>query len=608
MCGIAAFFQPGRPFSPDLIDAVDRDLFHRGPDSGGHLSEPGRALIFRRLAIQDPQARADQPMTDPAGDVTLIFNGEIYNFPALRNDLEQRGYVFRTTGDTEVILNGYLCWGDGLFDRLEGMFALVLVDRRKNIALIARDPLGIKPLYLLRRGTLTAVASEARPLHRFQRAEANPAAISELLTFGWAAGRISNYRGIERLPGGTLLTVDLSDGSVTERRYSDPLETLEADATVTAEEAEDAFARSLEAHLISDVGYSLQLSGGVDSSLVAAMAAGLEDRRLKSFSIGLEGHAYDETPYQTMVAERYGLEHEVTPLSVDEYCEALPTAIRHMEGPTPHGGCTTLMMLCRRIQKETKVVLTGEGADEFFGGYLRYGVWRKTAQQERLAGLIPSWLSPPVWPFKGINRLRGLDAAAYGAVYHDFGALNALFPDLVPEPGLRERVSGRFADFRDRLFAVDQTAYLESLLVRQDKMSMAASVEARVPFTHLPLARVLNRLPHDLRAPGGETKPVLKRIAEKYLPMDLTRRRKIGLWLPYHEWYRDRDRLGRYLDMVTAPDSRLASFGDRKRLSGFVEKTLQGDRSAGLILQRLAELELWLRSVDQEAAPMSEAA
>lgn len=603
MCGIVAFFQPGRTFPQDLLDGAEHDIFHRGPDSGGTISEPGAALVFRRLAIIDPESRSDQPMTDASGRVTLIFNGEIYNFRDVRRDLAARGTRFRTQGDSEVILQGYLTWGDGVLDRLEGMFAVTIVDRRNGTALIARDPLGIKPLYLLRQGDLTAVASEARPLHRLKRAEVDEAALPELFTFGWAAGRLSNYRGIDRLPGGTALTVDLSNGSVNERRFCDPLDTLTSDGSAGPDEAEAAVEASLKAHLVSDVGYGLQLSGGVDSSLIAALVDGHRESQVYSYSIGLRGHPYDETPYQRMVVERYGTRHHISDVTPEAYADALPKAVRHMEGPTPHGGCTMLMLLCDRIQQDTKVVLTGEGADEMFGGYQRYAVWRKSARQEALANLLPGWLMPPIWPFLGTKRLNGLDAAAYASVYHDFRALQAIFPDLIPVPGAREAVSRRFRDFRDRLFAVDQHAYLESLLVRQDKMSMAASVEARVPFTHMPLLRVVNRLARDVRSPGSTTKPLLKAMAERYLPKDLIHRRKIGLWLPYQEWFRDRDGAGRHVDLLRAADSRLAAYGDRRALNAHLDRSLSGDRSAGLILQRLVELELWLRSVDAEVAP-----
>jgi len=601
MCGLAALIEPGRRFDPALLAAMGEDLRHRGPDSEGVVNEPGVAFVFRRLSILDPTPRADQPMTDASGQVTLIFNGEIYNFRTLRTQLEVQGARFRTSGDTEVVLQGYLAWGEAVFDKLEGMYAVILLDRRAGQVLAARDPFGIKPLYLLRKGALTGLASEMRPLTRLTPPEADPAALAELLTFGWAAGSLSNLKHIERVPGGTLLRIALADGSLQRRRFCDPLDTFTEDERVSPAEAvartHDALRASVEAHLASDVGYTVQLSGGVDSSLITAIAAQHTEGRLTTFGIKLEDDRHDESPWRKQVIERYGVDHHEIALGAREFADALPRATRHMEGPSPHMGCVLLMLLCDRIRDVSKVVLTGEGGDEFFGGYERYGRWRKLGAQERFGRLLPTRLLPPRPPFLGMKRMAGKDAASYASVYHDFPAMHRMFPGLVPAPGLREQVSGRFRDFRDRLLAVDQSAYLESLLVRQDKMAMAASVEARVPFVHWPLARVLNRLPRALRVPGGVTKPILKSIGERYLPHDLLYRRKVGLTLPFADWMMQADGLGRYLDDLAAPDARLGAYTGRKQLASVVERFRKGERAGLPSLIRLISVETWLRSL-----------
>lgn len=606
MCGLAALFEAGRVFDPALLADIEADLYHRGPDSGAVAAEPGWALAFRRLAILDPTPVADQPMSDESGELTLVFNGEIYNYRALRSDLAAAGVQLRTDGDTEAIIEGYRQWGEELLERLEGMFAFVLIDRRRGFALAARDPLGIKPLYMTRKGPLTAFASEVRPLHRLVPARADETAIAELITFGWAAGRLSNYHQVERLPGGTLVRVDLADGTVTERRYCDPLSTLLPEASLALgaieERIEAAVVSSVEAHLASDVGYTVQLSGGVDSSLISALAAPRTNDALSSFSVSLGGHAYDEAPFQQAVVDRYHLDHHDRQVSALDYAENLPKAIRHMEGPTPHGGCVMLMLLCQNISKHSKVVLTGEGADEMFGGYLRYQIWRKLMWQERISKILPSDILPNCWPFASMRRLAGFDAAAYASVYFDLHTAHRIFPDLVPGTGAREETSNRFDHFLDRLFAVDQTAYLESLLIRQDKMSMAASVEARVPFVHMPLLRTVNGLPHHLRAPGGTTKPILKKLAGRFLPQDLVHRRKIGLWLPYQEWFANEPAVSGFLDNLTDSNSRLAAYAEPSALRAAVERfRKEGNRHAGLLLQRFAEVELWLRSLPTEA-------
>jgi asparagine synthase (glutamine-hydrolysing) len=598
MCGFACLIQPGRSFAQGLLNQLDADLFHRGPDSGGQFAEPGAAMVFRRLSIMDPTPVSDQPMNDPQRDVTLVFNGEIYNYQALRDELIQAGARFKTKGDTEVVLQGYAHWGRGVFERLEGMYAIGILDRREGRFLAARDPLGIKPLYLLHSGDLTAVASEVRPLTRLVRAEIDSEAVPELLTFNWAAGRRSNYKGIDLLPGGTLVDVDLRSGAMTERRFCDPLDTLSAPRTVGAEEAQAGVVTSLKSHLMSDVGYAMQLSGGLDSSLLTALAADTEDRRLASFACKIDDAELDEGRYRQTVVDAFNLDHHEDPIDGSRYADLLPDAISAMEGPTPHGGCVALFALCKSLGQSHKVVLTGEGADEMFGGYLRYALSGKLAQHEKLDRALPDFLpTPDVWPFRSVRRLRGRDRAAYASVYGDFGWLQHLFPDILPAaPGPREAVSDRFDDFRDRLFAVDQTAYLSSLLVRQDKLSMASSVEARVPFVHMPLLRLVNAMPHDVRAPGGVTKPVLKALADKYLGAELVHRRKVGLLLPYDRWMRDEKALGRYLDLLAEPTAEIRGFADSKRLDRALQDARTGQMGDLSDFFKLINLELWMRS------------
>ena len=601
MCGFVALSEPGRFFEESLMTKMESDLHHRGPDSGGLSIEQGFALAFRRLAILDPAAGADQPMNDPTGRRTIVFNGEIYNYRRLRAELEAAGTQFRTNGDTEVILAAYAAWGEDCFARLEGMFAIVIIDRDTNQLIAARDPFGIKPLYVAQRGNLTGFASEMRPLARLFPVTVDRAALSELLIFRFAAGRLSNLADIESLPGGTVLVQSLASGKQHTYRFCDPLDSFDPDPSIDMETAiaqsRDAIINSVQDHLASDVGYTVQLSGGVDSSLVSAIAQRETGGALASYGVHIPDFDLDEAPYRAQAVERIGLEHSEITLDGHAFADALPRAVKHMEGPVPHYGCVMLMLLCDRIRERSKVVLTGEGADELFGGYKRYDIWRDLAQKGRLAKLVPEWMWPFLQRWREIQRYSGRDPAIFGAVYHDFMALNDLFPELVPVPGAREAAATRFSDFRERMFAVDQTAYLPSLVMRQDKMAMAASVEARVPFTHMPLARVVNRFPAALRAPGGKTKPILKSVAEEFLPHELIHRRKVGLALPLDEWLSDPKGLGRYLDFLVQPDSRLAEFADSKKLREIVERFRSGARDRMPPMAHLVNLELWLRSL-----------
>lgn len=608
MCGFAALFQQGRVFEPQLLDAMEQDLFHRGPDSGGQISEAGFGLVFRRLAIMDPGHDSDQPMTDDSGRYSLVFNGEIYNFTELRKELIDAGMHFSTKGDTEVILKGYAHWGERLFDRLEGMYAIVIVDRHKQQATAVRDALGIKPLYVLREGKKVAFASEMHPLKRLTTVRPDIDALKELLCFRFAAGRLSNLEHIEKVPGGTIVNVDLQLGTVSERRFRNPLDTFNVDRSLTLDDAvsmaREEVQASVKAHLQSDVGYTVQLSGGVDSSLITALSSQQTQGALNTFGIRLRGLPQDESEYRAQVIERYDVVHHEVDLSNLDYAEALPRAIRHMEGPVAHSGCVFLMLLCDEIRKVSKVTLTGEGADEFFGGYMRYKIWRDLQKKGRYAGVVPGFMWPWLQRYREIQRYAGKDPAIIASVYDDHLAVFDLFPDMAPGRGKREETAAKFRDFRSRMIAVDQTAYLESLLLRQDKLSMAASVEARVPFTHYPLAKVVNRFSHALRVPGGQTKPILKTIAEPYLPHDLLHRRKVGLALPIADWYRDSSGLGRYLELLTDADSRLSAYGNKKKMRSVVEAFRKGQRAGLPPMDSLVNIEIWLRQISSPSGAL----
>lgn len=600
MCGFAALFEAGRSFQPTLLASMEADLHHRGPDSGGHIQEPGFALVFRRLSILDTRHIADQPMTDESGRFTLIYNGEIYNYRQLRQELEEAGHRFRTSGDSEVLLRGFMHWGEGVLDRLEGMFAFVIVDRTSGTATAARDPLGIKPMYVTRAGGLVAFSSESTPLRRLVESAPCPVALAELLVYRFAAGRLSNFTHIDRIPAGTVINLRLDGSHYAERRYFDVTDTIghpaAADRGRIQQEIGAAIEASISAHLVSDVDYAVQLSGGIDSSLVTILAARDRTRPLHSFAIGFPGSPHDESSYRREVVNLAGTVHHEIPMDSQMFADALPRAARHMEGPSPHLGCILLMMLCDHVRQHTKVVLTGEGADEAFGGYERYAVWQRMRRLRSAATAVPNWAWRWMGRYRWLKHFSEHDPAVFSSVFADYWKLPALFPDLTLIPGERERIAARFSDFRDRMLAVDQSVYLESLLLRQDKMAMAASVEARVPFTHAPLFRMVNKIPNDIRIPGLTTKPLLKTYASRFFSTDFVHRRKVGLTIPLAEWLGSSTGLGRYLESLSEPNAKLATYGDRAKIRAMVERFRGGDRSIARILVHLINIETWLRS------------
>ncbi|WP_300301983.1 asparagine synthase (glutamine-hydrolyzing) [Ferrovibrio sp.] len=601
MCGFAALFERDRDFPQDLLQAIGQDLRHRGPDSEGIVDRTGMALVFRRLSILDIRHIADQPMTDDSGRYTLVYNGEIYNYRALRSELETAGHQFKTNGDTEVLLHGFMQWGEGVLGKAEGMFAFVIVDHATGKVTAARDALGIKPLYISRQGNLIALSSEMRPLQRLVRSGPCRIALAELLVYRFAAGRLSNLENIDRIPPGTVVTFNLDGSGYAERRYFDITDSIGHTNRITPQAAADMVRESVEssvaAHLASDVDYAVQLSGGIDSSLVTVLAAKGRTRPLHSFAIGFPDSPHDESAYRREVIETAGTVHHEMPVDSVMFADALPRAVSHMEGPSPHLGCILLMLLCDRIRDTTKVVLTGEGADEAFGGYERYAQWQSLQRYRRLAQLVPERLWPLLKRYGWLKHYSDHDPAIFSSVFSDYWKLPELFPSLAPAAGAREEIAARFPDFRDRMMAVDQTVYLESLLLRQDKMAMAASVEARVPFAHAPLFQAMNSIPHHLRVPGGRTKPLLKGLAEKFFSSSFVHRRKVALTIPLAEWLAVPTGLGRYLELLTEPNARLPGYGDRVAIRRMVDSFRGGDRSVARILVHMINIETWLRSV-----------
>ena len=610
MCGFAAFFEAGRNFDKAFVTAVDRDLYHRGPDSGGLDDRTGQALIFRRLAIMDPLPQSDQPMQAEDGQATLMFNGEIYNHLDLRRELEAQGAIFKTHSDTETVLQGFLHWGTGLLDRLEGMFACVFVDYQKQSVIAARDPYGIKPLYMARNGNAIGFSSESRPLRRFVGSKIDLTALSELLLFGFAANNLSNFRNIDLIPAGGFVTYQLQNGAHQTQRYYDILSPLsgekwQGNPSELEEMIETGVRTSVKDHLQSDVGYALQLSGGIDSSLVTAIASEFSDQPLRTFGVRLEDERNDEGPWRRMVCDRYPVIHKEVTLTGEDFGTAWSDGVTAMEGPVPHLACIMLRLLCREIAKTDKVVLTGEGADEFFGGYDRYKNWQQLDRYARFARMLPEFL----WllarkRYSALEKFRRLDPSIASIFYRDYQTVAELFPDLIPNVD-RPRASllTELSDFRDRMNGADLTGYLESLLMRQDKMSMAESVEVRVPFTHRPLGSKILSIPRDIRIPGGSNKPLLKTLAEKYLPHELIHRRKVGFTLPWKDWMAKGGPLESLVSLMLEPDARLGQYGNHGKIRQLTEDFLSGKNVAAYkTLVMLANIELWLRSTEKDLA------
>jgi asparagine synthase (glutamine-hydrolysing) len=617
MCGIVGYASINRPFPPPLLLRMRDTLRHRGPDDAGEWwSQDGLvALGHRRLAIIDLSAAGRQPMADSSGRLQIVFNGEIYNYQEVRRELETRNHVFRTQTDTEVILEAYLEWGDDCLGRLNGMFAFALYDSARRRLLLARDRAGEKPLfYRLDNGTIV-FASELKALLADPSCPRvlDPDALDFYLAFGYVPGHRCLLSGIQKLPQGHALVFDLPSGEARISRYwelpppmSEPVEQVED----LLAELERILLDSVRLRLIADVPVGVMLSGGVDSSLVVAMAARVSSRRVKTFNISFPGHGtFDESPYAREVARHFDTEH-VELAAEMATVDLLPELARQYDEPIADSSMVPTYLVSRLIRREATVALGGDGGDELFGGY-----WQHTwvQQQARMGGWIPrpakrlarSAVSRllPVGTM-GRNYLFGLTAdwpmnIVQFNVFFDEDARYRLLEPLGaarPQRGAPEAYKAALCADREsplqQATALDFRTYLvDDILVKVDRASMLCSLEVRAPFLDPRLIEfAFGKVPDRLRATAHERKILSRLLAERLLPSTLDLRRKQGFALPLRKWLKGD--WGRYIeDVLTGGESDLF---DRR----VVRQLLSGQRGGFSNMQRLFSLtmlELWRR-------------
>ena len=614
MCGIVGV-AGDVTVSRELLVAMRDSLRHRGPDDEGAWWSPeGRVgLGHRRLAIIDLSAAGRQPMADTTGDLQVVFNGEIYNYLELRAELEGAGHRFRTATDTEVILEAYRAWGDGCLARLNGMFALALYDRPQERLLLARDPAGEKPLYYRASGGALAFASELKALLTDPACprELDAEALDAYLAFGYVPGERSMLRGISKLRQGHALDFGVRSGKMRTWAYwALPESRPDDDDAALLVEYERLLADSVRLRLIADVPVGVMLSGGVDSSLVVAMAARASSRRIKTFNISFPGHGvFDEAPYARAVASYFDTEHvelAAEPATVD----LLPELARQYDEPIADASMVPTYLVSKLIRREATVALGGDGGDELFGGYYQHS-W--VQQPSRVGGWIPApgrraaraavRRLVPVGT-KGRNYLLGLAAdppfhmVQFNVVF-DVDARRQLLGPLADArrgPGAPEELKAALCADRvsplQQSTAMDFRSYLvDDILTKVDRASMLCSLEVRAPFLDPRLiAFAFQRVPDRLRATAGERKVLSRRLAERVLPPGLDLTRKQGFALPLATWFKGD--WGRFIEDVLT--SRDADLFDRAT----VQRLLAGQKLGMANTHRLFALtmiELWRR-------------
>ena len=563
MCGIYGIFQlDGTPADPALMPAMGRVIVHRGPDDEGHHADGPCAIGMRRLSIID-LAGGHQPLSNGDGTLWLVCNGEIYNFRELRKELIALGHRFKTASDSEVILHGYAQYGDEFIHRLNGMFAFALWDARGQRLIIGRDRLGIKPIYLYRDARRLAFASEAKALLTLPgiSAEIDPDALHSYLNLGYVAAPQSIFRGIRKLPPASVLFV--KGGRVEEHRY------WRIPGAIDRSLSEDEWIERIRARLdeavrmqmVSDVPIGAFLSGGIDSSSVVGFMAAHSDRPIRTYAIGFKGTAadafYNELPYARRVADLFHTEHHEIVVRPDVVA-LLPRLLWHMDEPLSDTAFITTYLVSQFARREVTVILSGVGGDELFGGYSRYLGNHYQAYFDRLPGwarraasaLGERLPSDRHSPLLNLSRLaKGFLATAGMPFEERYRAYVQVFPAQEAQRLLRldyaahpDTISAAFGhagggDALNRMLAVDaETQLPDDLLMLTDKMSMATSLECRVPLLDHELVELAACMPEEVKIRGGRLKHVLKEAVSGLLPRDILERKKRGFGTPMGAW------------------------------------------------------------------------
>lgn len=625
MCGICGIFvnDRDRHVNRDVLTGMNRRILHRGPDDEGYFVEANVGLAMRRLSIIDVQT-GHQPLANENQDVWIVYNGEIYNHAELRSDLEAKSHRYRTRSDTETIVHLYEEYGRDCVQHLRGMFAFVIWDRRKRTLFAARDRLGIKPLYYRWDGRTFLFGSEIKAILAFPEvtAEFNRSALAEYLAFGYLTGPETMFSGIRKLmPGHTLELKEGGDPSIA------PYWDLRSDADDEPQPREyyvrtyrEILGAAISSHLMSDVPLGVFLSGGLDSSAVAALTKKIRGDRIQTFSVGYGEEAFSELGYAREVAQHIQSEHHEVQLSREEFFASLPNLIWHEDEPLVWPSSVALYFVARLAREHVTVVLTGEGSDETLAGYTRYA-WtlmnsrmdsayraaippalRRLVRQGIQAGPLSASLHRKLehtflvrdgssWPSFYFDNFFSAFAASEQSALLTPEALAAAGDAYAGSMSAWERSRG---DLLHRLLYSDINSYLIELLMKQDQMSMAASVESRVPFLDHALVEFTARIPAEYSIHGMAGKFILKQAVEDLLPHSIVYRKKMGFPTPWEYWL-----AGPHLEdlehMLLEPrsaDRGLFRTAEVKRI--FAEHRLKR-RGHGNRIWRLLNLEIWFR-------------
>jgi asparagine synthase (glutamine-hydrolysing) len=619
MCGIAGWMAAPRNAPDDSVMPRMLDvLTHRGPDGAGACAFQGSrhrvVLGHRRLAIIDPQG-ARQPMCDDAAGVALTFNGEIYNFRELRDELVAHGHSFALDSDTEVLLRAYQQWDTEVVRHLRGQFAFAIWDARKDRLMLARDRFGEKPLYLCEAGGSVFFASEAKALLQIPgiRPEVDLHAVRDYLAYRYVPGPRTLFAGIRKLAPATYAV--WQHGRRREVRYWVPPDREPRKREGAPSDAVRGFLTELDAavklQMVSDVPFGAFLSGGLDSSTIVALMS-RHHPKVKTFSVGFSEERYSELPYAAEVAKQFGTEHHEMVVSQHDLMSKLPKLVAYRDAPVAEPSDIPIYMLACEAARSVKMVLTGEGSDELLGGYPKHVMERYARPYRALPAIVRRGLVAPLvhaLPY-GFRRMKTTVATASIGDWREryvrwFGALDRAECNRLAGPALNGApvLNGNLpfdaapgnSSLR-RMLYFDQTSWLpDNLLERGDRMTMAASIEARVPFLDHRLAEYVSTLPDTLRVNGLRTKWILRQAGKELIPQRIRKRPKVGFRVPVNEWFRGEMR-GFLLDHLAGSSSLTRPYYNASVLDGVMDEHLKGRQNHEKLLWMLLNLEIWHRT------------
>ena len=623
MCGIAGklLFEPeGRVARAD-IEAMLRPIAHRGPDGQGIYLDDNAGLGHCRLSIID-LSTGDQPMANEDETVWIVFNGEIYNFKPLREDLLSRGHVFRSRSDTEVIIHLYEEYGADCVRHLRGMFAFAIWDKKRRRLFAARDRVGIKPLYYCQTTDALYFASELKAIITDPAVsrEISLPALRQFFSFFYLPGEDTLFRSVRKLlPGHYLLA---EDGRISIRRYWDLQFTHQRwgqSFEETVEELDGLLAATVRDHMMADVPVGILLSGGVDSSAVLSYAVQGTEKKVKTFTVGFDGgQVVDERPFARLVARRFGTEHYDLSITAEDFWNFLPAYVWHMEEPVCEPPAVALYYVSRFARQHVKVLLSGEGGDEAFAGYPNYP---NMLRLDRIRSALGPLARPTgaaaalVGALFGMARVQRYGTAlgrpladcyfsrtSSPSTFFNRSAQRFFTPEFLAAsaplsaPNTMAELLRPAADWpllNQMLYADTKTWLPDDLLIKADKITMANSLELRVPLLDHVVLEFAASLPPEFKVKGKQTKRVLKAAFAKVLPEAVLTRKKAGFPVPYENWLR-RELKGKVEDVLGSP--RAASRGYYRK--GAVSRLLQADSLHGRHAKEmfsLLALELWHR-------------